>query len=91
MNMVYIQMNCHYCQIMSLYMYFSCIYSLTFAKSYDSGRSMPTVAKGLLSGGELVEKYSSTGKKKKIYFFFDESGMICYMYMYLFLSIYTYL
>ena len=48
---------------------------MTFIKSYDSGHSMPTVSKGLLSGEELLRHFSSGGKKKKVYFLFEESGM----------------
>ena len=51
-------------------MHFYCIYRLTFIKSYDSGHSMPTVAKGLLSGEELLRHFSSGGKKKKSVFSF---------------------
>lgn len=56
-------------------MHFYCMCRLTFIKSYDSGHSMPTVAKGLLSGEELLRHFSSGGKKKKVYFLFEESGM----------------
>ena len=49
---------------------------MIFIKSYDSGHSMPTVAKGLLCGEELIRHFSSGGKRKKVYFLFsEESGM----------------